>query len=99
MDALFMYLQTYANVRLYERESLVVLDEVQLFPQAREFVKHLVADRRYDYLETGSPVSIKANVEGIVIPSEEDGLSLDETFTPSWRLRQRLQRRACPLPL
>lgn len=74
---LFMYLQTYANVRLHERESLVVFDEVQLFPPAREFVKHLVADGRYDYLETGSLVSIKANVEGIVIPSEEDGLALD----------------------
>ncbi|MBQ9058038.1 MAG: ATP-binding protein [Atopobiaceae bacterium] len=77
IDALAMYLQTYANVRLYERESLVIFDEVQLFPQAREFLKHLVADGRFDYLETGSLVSIKENVKDIVIPSEEDALSLD----------------------
>ena len=77
MDALFMYMQTYANVRFYERSSLIIFDEVQLFPQAREFIKHLVADGRYDFIETGSLISIKENVKDIVIPSEEDGLALD----------------------
>lgn len=77
LDSLFLYLSTYANVRLHERESLVVFDEVQQFPQARELVKHLVADGRYDYLETGSLISIKRNVADIVIPSEEDSIDLD----------------------
>lgn len=62
--------------RLKERESVVIFDEVQRFPFAREYIKHLVADGRFDYIETGSLVSIRKNVENIVIPSEEDRLSL-----------------------
>lgn len=77
LDSLFLYLQTFYGVRLSPRKSLVIFDEVQRFPKARELVKHLVADGRYDYLETGSLISIKKNVEDIVIPSEEDGVNLD----------------------
>lgn len=71
LDMLFMYLSNYYNVKLYERKSLIILDEVQLFPKARSAVKYLVADGRYDYIETGSLMSIKKNVKDIVIPSEE----------------------------
>ena len=59
-----------------ERKSLVVFDEVQMFPQARGLIKYLVADGRYDYIETGSLLSIRQNVEGIIIPSEEEAVSL-----------------------
>ncbi len=71
LDTFFSYLSAYFNVQLYPRESLIIFDEVQLFPRARAAIKYLVADGRYDYIETGSLVSIKANVSDIVIPSEE----------------------------
>ena len=71
LDTLFMYLSNYYNVKLYARESLIIFDEVQLFPRARAAIKYLVADGRYDYVETGSLMSIKRNVKDIVIPSEE----------------------------
>lgn len=71
LDTFFLYLSAYYNVKLYERESLIIFDEVQLFPKARAAVKYLVADGRYDYIETGSLMSIKRNVKDIVIPSEE----------------------------
>lgn len=71
LDTFFMYLSGYFNVKLYERESLIVFDEVQMFPLARGAIKYLVADCRYDYIETGSLISIKKNVKDIVIPSEE----------------------------
>jgi len=71
LDTLFMYLSSYYKVDLYERESLIIFDEVQLCPRARSAIKYLVADRRYDYIETGSLISIKKNVEKILIPSEE----------------------------
>lgn len=77
LPSFFAYLSALYAVDLYERESLIVFDEVQRFPLAREFVKYLVDDGRYDYLETGSLISIKANVEGIVIPSEERKLSME----------------------
>ena len=77
VDSFFMYLQAYTGARLPRRDSLVVFDEVQRFPPAREFIKQLVADGRYDYLETGSLISIRRNVEGIVIPSEETPLRLN----------------------
>jgi predicted AAA+ superfamily ATPase len=70
-DEFFMYLQTIAGVKLYVRESVIIFDEVQFYPKARQAIKHLVADGRYDYLETGSLVSIKKNTRGILIPSEE----------------------------
>jgi uncharacterized protein len=66
-----MRLQVSENVRLFPRESLIVFDEVQLCPKARQMIKHLVADGRFDYIETGSLISIKANVKDILIPSEE----------------------------
>lgn len=77
LDTLFLYLQAYYRVDLVERDSLVVFDEVQMFPLARGLIKYLVADGRYDYIETGSLLSIKQNVEGIVIPSEEEPMSLE----------------------
>ncbi len=71
LDLFFLRLQAETGVTLYERESLIIFDEVQLFPKARQAIKHLVADGRYSYLETGSLISIKKNVKDILIPSEE----------------------------
>ncbi len=71
LDTFFLYLSSYYNVPLYERDSLIIFDEVQLFPRARSAIKYLVADGRYDYIETGSLMSIRKNVEHILIPSEE----------------------------
>lgn len=71
LNTFFTYICALYGVKLYNRESVMVFDEVQFFPQAREFIKQLVADGRYDYIETGSLLSIKHNVETIVIPSEE----------------------------
>ena len=71
LDSFFMYLGLYYNVKLEPRKTLIVFDEVQLYPQARAAVKYLVADGRYDFIETGSLVSINKNVKEIVIPSEE----------------------------
>ncbi|WP_321300418.1 AAA family ATPase [uncultured Sphaerochaeta sp.] len=76
LDTLFLYLSNYYNVKLYERETLIILDEVQLFPKARAAIKYLVGDGRYDYIETGSLMSIKTNVQDIVIPSEERHLNM-----------------------
>jgi predicted AAA+ superfamily ATPase len=71
LDTFFLYLSSFYNVKLQERETLIIFDEVQLFPRARAAIKYLVADGRYDYIETGSLMSIKKNVRDIVIPSEE----------------------------
>lgn len=71
LNMFFLRLQAEIGVTLYEHESLIIFDEVQLFPQARQAIKHLVADGRYSYLETGSLISIKKNVKDILIPSEE----------------------------
>ncbi len=76
LDSFFLYLQTLTGITLYERESLIIFDEVQFYPKAREAVKSLVADGRYDYIETGSLVSIKKNTKGILIPSEERQLKM-----------------------
>lgn len=76
LDTFFLYLSNFYNVKLYQRETLIILDEVQLFPRARAAIKYLVEDGRYDYMETGSLMSIKANVQDIVIPSEEHHLSM-----------------------
>ena len=76
MDILFQKLSTLYNKKLYPRESLIVFDEVQLFPRARSAIKYLVEDGRYDYIETGSLISIRKNVEGILIPSEEDTVNM-----------------------
>lgn len=71
LDVFFQSLSLEYNTRLYRRESLIIFDEIQKFPKAREAIKYLVADGRYDFLETGSLISIKENVEGITVPSEE----------------------------
>ena len=71
LNMLFLYLSNFYGVKLYERESLIIFDEVQLFPKARAAIKYLVEDGRYDYIETGSLMTIKKNVADIVIPSEE----------------------------
>ncbi len=76
LNRFFLRLQTHYNVKLEERKSVIVFDEVQLFPSARQAIKHLVADGRYDYIETGSLISIKKNVKSILIPSEEKKLKL-----------------------
>lgn len=71
LDVFFQTISLEYNVRLYKRESLIIFDEIQKFPQARQAIKYLVADGRYDYIETGSLISIKESVENITIPSEE----------------------------
>ena len=76
LDTFFLLLENEMGVRLVRGKSLVIFDEVQEFPRAREAIKTLVKDGRYHYIETGSLVSIKKNVEGIVIPSEELHLRL-----------------------
>lgn len=76
LDTFYMLLSTAYGVELKRRESLIVFDEVQRFPKAREAIKYLVADGRYDFIETGSLISIKENVRDIVIPSEERHLKM-----------------------
>ena len=76
LDAFFKTLEYEYRVKLVDRNSLIIFDEVQLCPEARQMVKYLVADHRYDYLETGSLVSIEENVANIVVPSEEDHLDM-----------------------
>ena len=76
LDYFFIRLQTFFNVTLYNRNSVIIFDEVQFQPLARQALKHLVADGRYDYIETGSLISIRKNVENILIPSEEEQLTL-----------------------
>jgi hypothetical protein len=71
LDRFFLRLQMKMGVELIERKSVIVFDEIQLFPRARQAIKHLVKDGRYDYIETGSLISIKKNVKDILIPSEE----------------------------
>ena len=70
-DIFFLRLQTATGITLYKRESVIIFDEIQLMPKVRQAIKYLVADGRYDYIETGSLISIKKNVKDIVIPSEE----------------------------
>lgn len=76
LDIFFQNLSLEYNVRLFPRDSLIIFDEIQKYPRAREAIKYLVADGRYDYIETGSLISIKENVEGITVPSEERKLKL-----------------------
>jgi hypothetical protein len=71
LDRFFLRLQLETGVELIERKSVIIFDEIQLFPKARQAIKHLVKDGRYDYIETGSLISIKKNVKDILIPSEE----------------------------
>ena len=76
IDTLLQNIQLHYKKRLKPRKSLIIFDEVQKCPRAREAVKALVADHRFDYLETGSLISIKKNVDNILIPSEEEGLDM-----------------------
>ncbi len=91
-------LSSMMRVKLYERKSLIIFDEVQRFPRAREAIKFLVEDGRYDYIETGSLISIHENVKDIIIPSEEESVKMfpmdfeefcwamgDETTVPAIR--------------
>ena len=75
-DFIFLQLQALYNVVLKERKSVIVFDEVQKCPLARQAIKYLVKDGRYDYIETGSLISIKKNTKGITIPSEEERVTL-----------------------
>ena len=75
-DRLFSYLQLLYKTKLYERESLIIFDEVQECPKVRAAIKYLVADGRFDYIETGSLMSIRKNTENIIIPSEEEHLDM-----------------------
>lgn len=76
LNYFFLRLQTMTNVTLYEKESVIIFDEIQLCPKVRQAIKHLVKDGRYFYIETGSLLSIKQNVQNIVIPSEEHKISI-----------------------
>ena len=76
LDYIFLRLQAIYNVVLKERRSVIVFDEVQNCPLARQAIKHLVKDHRYDYIETGSLISIRKNTEGIIIPSEETRIDM-----------------------
>ena len=75
-DYFFTQLQFIYGVNLYERESVIIFDEIQKSPETRQAIKHLVKDHRFDYIETGSLLSIKKNVQNIVIPSEETRLTM-----------------------
>ncbi|MBS9775567.1 MAG: ATP-binding protein [Fusobacterium sp.] len=76
LDLFFLKLSAFYGVKLYKRKSLIVFDEIQMLPKARQLLKYLVQDGRYDFIETGSLLSIKRNVENIVIPSEEKHINL-----------------------
>ena len=77
LDYLFTYVSNYYGIKLYERDTLFIFDEIQFCPKARGAIKHLVADGRYDYIETGSLISIKKNVKDILIPSEEEMIKMN----------------------
>lgn len=104
LDLFFAKLSAYYGTVLYSRESLIIFDEVQQFPRARQLIKYLVADGRFDYMETGSLIRLKKNVQDIIIPSEEEHIELfpldfeeflwamgDEATTPL--LRQCFEKR------
>lgn len=76
LDYIFLRLQLIYKTDLYERDSVIIFDEVQLCPKARQAIKHLVKDSRYDYIETGSLISIRKNIKDILIPSEERKISM-----------------------
>ncbi len=76
LNYIFLRLQLNYHVSLKERKSLIIFDEVQNNPKARQAIKHLVKDHRYDYIETGSLISIRKNVQNIIIPSEETRIAM-----------------------
>lgn len=76
LDCFFQYISVYFQVPLYPRESILIFDEVQFFPAVRGMIKHLVKDGRFDYIETGSLISLKQNTQDILIPSEEESFTM-----------------------
>lgn len=76
LDLIFAVLQNTYNIQLFKRQSIIIFDEVQRCPNARQAIKYLVADGRYDYIETGSLISIRKNVKNITIPSEEERITM-----------------------
>lgn len=76
LDFFFLQLQQLSGVKLYEQESVIIFDEVQLLPKARQAIKYLVEDGRYKYIETGSLLSIRKNTKDILIPSEEHKIDM-----------------------
>ena len=76
LDLFFAKLSAFYGIKLFKRDSLIVFDEVQQFPRARQLIKYLVADGRYDYLETGSLIRLKKNVQDIIISSEEEHIEM-----------------------
>lgn len=76
LNYFFLRLQLVTGITLKPRKSAVILDEIQLFPKARQAVKYFVADGRYDFIETGSLISIRKNVKDILIPSEEEAVAM-----------------------
>lgn len=76
LDLFFVKLSVYYSTKLFKRESLIVFDEIQQFPLARQLIKYLVQDKRYDYIETGSLIGLKKNVKDIIIPSEEERIEM-----------------------
>ena len=76
LDLFFAKLAAFYSTVLYKRESLLIFDEVQQFPRARQLIKYFVADGRYDYIETGSLIRLKKNVQEIIIPSEEEHIEM-----------------------
>ncbi|MBR3353492.1 ATP-binding protein [Candidatus Saccharibacteria bacterium] len=76
LNTIFNTIEIYYKVKLISRKSVIIFDEVQLWPPARSLIKYLVADGRYDYIETGSLISLKKNVQDIVIPSEEERINM-----------------------
>lgn len=76
LDLFFAKLAAFYSTPLHRRESLIIFDEVQQYPRARQLIKYLVADGRFDYLETGSLIRLKKNVQNIIIPSEEDHIEM-----------------------
>lgn len=77
LEFIFLRLQQVYSTQLFERNSVIVFDEVQQCPKARQAIKYLVKDGRYDYIETGSQISIRKNIENITIPSEEDRIQMN----------------------
>ena len=78
LDTFFLILSSEYGVRLYPKESIIIFDEIQQFPKARQAIKYLVADERFDYIETGSLISIKEKCNDITIPSRRE----DTTYVP-----------------
>ena len=91
LDTFYMLLSVQYGKELYPGESIIIFDEVHLFPKTREAIKYLVADDRNDFIETGSPSSLMENVKDIVIPSDEQCVLLKTARLQSNKKRQTLK--------